>query len=151
MTIKDHIGKPASVEEIKTFETRLGSVLPDDYKCFLASENGGRPDFAFRTFAFQKEDGSLSDSLVNWFNGLNESEDYSIEGNLELFEGRIPEGMLPIATDPFGNLILLGVRDPSVSGIWFWDHEYEPTSIKNIGIYKIANSFEHFVETLGPV
>lgn len=151
MKIKDDIGEPATVEAIEAFEKRHDIRLPDDYRSFLVSQNGGRPEMASRVFTFQKEDGSISDSLVDWFSGLIESEDYSLEEDFSVYEDRIPSGMLPIACDPFGNRILLGVRTPSVSGLWFWDHEIEPMNIRESGIYKIADSFEQFVEGLRPV
>jgi hypothetical protein len=151
MKIKDHIGGPAAVEAIEAFEKRHDIKLPDDYRTFLASQNGGRPEMASRVFTFQKEGGSISDSLVDWFSGLIESEDYSLEEDFNVYKNRIPKGMLPIACDPFGNRILLGVRTPSGSGIWFWDHEIEPTSVRESGIYKIADNFEQFIESLSPV
>lgn len=151
MKIKDRIGEPAEEEAIEAFEKRHGIRLPDDYRDFLASQNGGRPEMDSRVFTFQKEDNSTSDSLIDWFSGLIEREDYSLEGDLDIYEDRVPVGMLPIACDPFGNLILLGVRDPLVSGVWFWDHEIEPTSVQGSGIYKIADNFEQFIESLSPV
>ncbi len=151
MKIKDHIGAPASPETIKTFEENHGINLPDDYRDFLQSQNGGRPEMTSRVFTFQKEDGSTSDSLVDWFSGLIESEEYSLEEDMDIYEDRIPKGMLPIACDPFGNLILLGVREQSTSGVWFWDHEIEPTGVTESGIYKVAPSFGQFIESLSAV
>jgi hypothetical protein len=150
MKIKDHIGDPSTVEAIDAFEKSHGIRLPADYRGFLASYNGGRPEKEFRVFTFQKEDGLTSDSLVDWFSGLIESEDYSLEEDFEIYADRIPQGMLAIACDPFGNLILLGVRESAASGVWFWDHENEPTSILASGIYKIADGFEEFIESLTP-
>jgi hypothetical protein len=151
MKIKDYIGSPPTMEAIEAFENSHGIRLPDDYKGFLACYNGGRPEKDFRVFTFQKEDGATADSLVDWFSGLIESDDYSLEEDFEIYADRIPQGMLAIACDPFGNLILLGVRDSTGSGVWFWDHEKEPTSTGESGIYRIAESFEGFIESLTPI
>lgn len=151
MKIKDTIGEPAPPEAIDAFEARHGIRLPDDYKRFLGSQNGGRPEMTHRVFIFRTEGGSTSDSLVDWFSGLVEGGDYSLEEDLDIYSQRIPDEMLPIACDPFGNLILLGVGDATVAGVWFWDHEIEPTSVRDPGIYKVADHFEKFVGSLGPV
>ncbi len=150
MKIKDILGPPASPEQIEAFERRHGIRLPNDYRHFLSCHNGGRPDKAFRVFTFETKSGSRSDSLVDWFSGLVVRDNYSLDNDLDTYSGRIPEGMLPIARDPFGNLILLGVQD-SKSGIWFWDHEIEPTDIQQSGIYKVSDNFELFVKSLAPI
>ena len=151
MNIKDKIGEPASNEDVKSFEQEHDFVLPEDYKNFLVTFNGGRPEKDTRAFTFKKEDGTVSDSLVGWFNGLIDGDEYSLEEEIDIYDERIPAGMLPIASDPFGNAILIGVSSDDVSGVWFWDHEIEPESINDSGIYKIAESFDQFLAILQPV
>ena len=38
------------------------------------------------------------------------------------YAGRLPEKMLPIGTDPGGNLLLLGIEDRA--GVYVWDHDH---------------------------
>lgn len=151
MKIKDTLGAPASLSEIEAFQKRHRVQLPGDYQNFLGCHNGGRPEMSFRVFTFKKKNGEESNSLVAWFSGIVSSENYSLDEDLDTYADRIPLGMLPVARDPFGNLILLDIRDPNKSGIWFWDHEIEPTSFQQNGIYKISDSFEQFVSSLAPV
>lgn len=151
MKIKDPIGDPATFEDIGAFEKKHGIHLPDDYRQFLNIHNGGRPERAHRVFTFQTRSGAVSESLVNWFSGLVSRQNYSLENDIETYAERIPGHMLPIACDPFGNVILLDLREPGKSGIWFWDHEKEPASIQEAGIYKIADSFTEFVKGLSPI
>jgi len=46
---------------------------------------------------------------------------------LDTYEGQIPEGWVPIALDPGGNLLLLGSDDVG-SRIFAWDHEHSELS-----------------------
>jgi len=149
MKISDKLGASASLNEIISFEIKYNFKLPDDYRNFLKNFNGGRPEKNYRVFTYYKQDGSKSNSLVDWFNGLIDGLHYSLEEDIDIYEGRIPEDMLPIASDPFGNLVLLGVG--ANNGIWFWDHEIEPFDTGSDGIYKVTDNFESFVNMLTPL
>src|SRR5438128_1442884 len=92
-------------KETTEFEHNQDISLPEDYRDFLLKNNGGEPQpngFTFRT-EFGKEENSLIDKFFSLSStGLL----YSIEENLHEYKGRIPERQLPIACDPFGNLVL---------------------------------------------
>jgi hypothetical protein len=60
------------------------------------------------------------------------------------YEGRLPEGTIPIAYDPFGNLILLGIRGESKGKVLFWDHESELDE-EGAAIVTLAPTFEGFL------
>src|SRR5437763_926852 len=95
----------ASEESIQKVEARLGSPFPADYRRFMTEANGGRPDPS--GFTFDTPDGT-SDSSVRYFLTLDESERlYAIQRFLDRYGDRIPGNMLPIASDSFGNLVLL--------------------------------------------
>lgn len=151
MKIKDAIGGAAALEVIEAFERKHGRQLPADYKQFLNVYNGGRPERSSRVFVFQTKDGAQSDSLVNWFSGLVERENYSLEKDIQTYHGRIPEHTMPIACDPFGNLILIAFKESGRDGLWFWDHENEPANFGETGLYRIADNFTAFVESLTPL
>jgi hypothetical protein len=135
----------ASETAIGDFEKRLGSPLLGPYRRFLRDTNGGRPEPS--AFHFRTESGE-GDSSVDWFYTLSSDEDYNIEDNLHMFRERIPAGAVPIACDPFGNQILLGVAVKR-GGVFFWDHEQEsdlePTW-ENIA--RVADSFDEFLQLL---
>jgi len=61
---------------------------------------------------------------------------------------QIPPELLPIAPDPGGNLICLGIAGDVVDKVYFWDHEREghPTDWSNIDL--IADSFDAFFARL---
>lgn len=152
MKFKHRFGAPAKPLLIKLFENRYGIVLPEDYRKFLAPVNGGRPEEANCVFRFINEAGSTTESVVHGLYGLVKEDGPSqLDWNIEIFRSRIPNGMIPIGEDPFGNQILLEVSKPSHVGLWFWDHEKEPDTIDDSGIYRISDSFDQFVESLTPL
>ncbi len=73
------------------------------------------------------------------------------------YQGRIPDDLLWIADDPFGNAICIGIRGRYFGKVYFWDHEREPDektwdgSVETAGnIQFLANSFRQFVAGLKP-
>src|SRR5438874_2719786 len=105
--------RDANEADVSHFEMSIAVRLPDDYREFLLRYNGGYPSpNGFRG----------GDEVLNHFFGLWQKH---ADLNYELLAHRrfIPEGMIPIASDPFGNAILLEVANPNRGRIWFWDHE----------------------------
>jgi hypothetical protein len=92
-----------------------------------------------------------SGSLVNWFFTLNQDEQtYFIPLLVEVYKERIPSNLLPIAEDPFGNLVLLDIGVKSYGAIYFWDHENENPDGDSWrdNVSYIAPSFTDFVNGL---
>lgn len=136
----------ASEASLREFEHRLGKTLPDDYRRFLAEFNGGRP--IPRNFdAIDGDDGSL----VHFFFTLDSNAPYyQLTKKIETYAMRVPDGLLPIACDDFGNLVLLDIGAKRVGDVSFWDHERENTEgdpyWDNISL--VASSFTEFVNSL---
>lgn len=138
-------GLPAiSTTRLKRMEDILEVHLPSGYRSFLQKWNGGVP----RADGFQSESGR--DESVDCFLGVGTGIDSGQPSDLLTFLGeyaeRLPEGLLPIAYDPFGNLILLGLEKEN-QGVWFWDHELEPEpesgEVENVE--RAARTFEAFL------
>lgn len=149
MIITEHLTdlRPTD-EQLAAFERLIAGVLPEDYRAFLKSENGGRPEPA--GFQFKARDGRKEESSVHYFYALHEGRIGNLEKHFATFRGRIPPDYLAIATDPFGNGILLRIAARNPGKIYFWDHEKEgeedmPT-LKNMSL--VANSFTEFVDSL---
>jgi len=146
MEIVERISKHgATWQEIELLEQRIKRQLPDDYRQFLVSENGGRP--APTAFEGPEGDGSV----IHFFFTLDASSPYyRMHNELDMLHDRIPSDLLPIASDDFGNIILLDLGAKSVGAIYFWDHENENMDgdpwWDNISY--IAPSFSTFVENL---
>jgi len=139
----------ASEDTIRKLEQELNVELPDDYRRFLAESNGGRPEPS--GFVFQTPDGQSSDSLVDWFLTLNPSEDlYTLSEYRMMYQDRTPPLMLPIACDPFGNLVLLDIGARTKGTVCLWDHEQESMGkLTWENISNVAPSFSDFQESLG--
>lgn len=132
---------------IASMEKELGFALPADYRTFLSQYNGGRP--VPECFTFLDEDGPYNDSLVDWFLsvGVDDPSDFFDYYSMYVEGERVPPNMLPIAHDPFGNLILLSRSGDDAGAIYFWDHENEgDADYSNLNY--IGKSLEHFLGRL---
>ena len=112
---------PVSAEALAEAEARLaklGHHIPPSYKAFLAEQDGGDP--VRDVFRFRERDRDQQDT-VRLFYGIAESPN----GDLVRRAGSadLPGGLLPIATDAFGNLVVLDGRDGRDGPVLFWDHE----------------------------
>lgn len=147
MPITEHLtdSRPTD-EQLAAFERLIEGVLPDDYRQFLKSENGGRPEP--NSFRFKLRDGREEDGAVHYFYALHEGQIGSLESKFEIFRERIPPDYLAIATDSFGNQILLRIAARNPGKIYFWDHEKEEDVPTLRNMSSIANSFTEFVGSL---
>jgi hypothetical protein len=73
---------------------------------------------------------------------------------LATYDERVPGWLLPVASDEYGNLFAVSLREPDNGSVWFWDHEEEadegePPSEENIE-YK-AKDWLSFLAALAPV
>jgi len=144
------INKPPTEEtRVSALENQLGRTLPAEYREFLLRYNGGKPKPGI--FRFALRNGRNTDSRVHWFLSLYEGEFSNLERNIDTFRGRLPADMLPIADDPFGNIVLLGLHGDVRGKVYFWDHEAEPDSQPDwSNIDLIADSFDSFMRALTP-
>jgi hypothetical protein len=139
---------PIDAPEIARVERELAVRLPDRYRAFLLETNGGRP--SPNVFVFQGPTGPQED-LVHWLFGIHFGELASLVGQVRRSRGRVPDTLIPIGEDPFGNLICLAVTGSAAGRVLFWDHEREasegePPATDNL--YPIADSFDAFLGSL---
>ena len=135
--------RPANLD---TFEELLETRLPEDYRDFLLTNNGGRP----RVSGFRIADGEqTSDEMLDYFLGIAPGEPDDIVAFLERYSDRLAPDLLPIAYDPFGNLICLGLSEPFEGQVLFWDHELEPEEDDDeySNVTLVASDFKLFLES----
>jgi hypothetical protein len=115
---------------IQELEKMIGSNLPKDYRDFLKKNNGGYPDK--QCFG--------NGNIVNFFLGFypNTKPEVSINYYMQIYQGRYPDGTLPIASAGVGDLILLGIEEKINSNIFYWDSNGEIDYHNNVN-----NSFEN--------
>lgn len=164
VTIRDanHFG-PLTEERLTKLEAKLKARLPDEYRSFLLKYNGGRPDRQRFLFTGENYNGEEQESILEWFFAVHDQpydEDAEWEENgdddflpyfaqpldhvLQDYRSETTEtDTVPIARDPCGNLITLGLRGERTGKIYFYDHEIDMPTL-------LANRFSEFLEDLLP-
>ncbi len=137
----------ASENAIQSLEKTLGCRLPEDYRRFLETENGGKP--IERLFEIAANNPPSKEAVRAFFGLDGTPKQYDILHQMKQFSGRFPDGLLAIASDSFGNLLLLDLGTKSKGAVYFWDHEKEsmdePTW-ENISV--VSMSFQDFVDSM---
>ncbi|NVM92880.1 hypothetical protein FHT32_006573 [Variovorax sp. SG517] len=135
-------------EDIRSFESAMGKI-PEDYKSFLKSNNGGIPS---ATLLKTKS----NERVINALLALKAPPGFgdSIESHLNVYEGRIPSNTIPIASAGSGDLILLNI-DPSKFGeVLYWDHNFESDDDDASDYFGntevVSDSFSAFLDKLTP-
>ena len=136
-----------SIEEIQSFEKKIGLIFPKDYKDFLVKYNGGAPSPASFDF-YDKSDASTIRSFFSIEKDNHNTE--SINWTLKLYNGRLPKYFLPVASDLGDNLILLDCSLEN-KGVFFWDHEEEADEDEEPtmdNMHYLSENFENFLFSL---
>lgn len=130
------------------FQKTVVLPLPDAYREFLKLHNGGRPNPS--SFEFRNAEGTSERSRVHYFFGLHSGRVGNLKFQFENYQDRVPLGLLPVATDPFGNLILLKLIGKHDAPVFFWDHEEESEDDEPYwdNIFQINLSFQDFIKSL---
>ncbi|MEV6527555.1 SMI1/KNR4 family protein [Longispora sp. NPDC051575] len=132
---------PAPANKIAELDSQLPGVLPEDYRAYLRHQDGGRL--------------TSNDEAIKEIFGVGDVPDHaSIWAKLEVYEGRVPTWLVPVASDAFGNLFCLSLRGTDHGSVWFWDHEGEPeddddTPTEENLTFK-ARSWQEFLDRLQP-
>ena len=146
-------------EQIQAVEREIGTVLPADYREFLAHYGG-----------YAAYSGSLSSRIlrafpgahftgeevpVNVFLGIKKdsSDAYNLLSTYYCFRERMPFNFLPIADDLLGNMVCLAVSGEDQGSVYCWDREGEEDVDEGeepgySNVYLLAKSFDEFINTL---
>lgn len=145
--------KKNEIKDIIEFEKNYNVSFPPQYKHHLLSYNGGAPHPDIFSFT---EKGTKTNSRINYFYAIGSSGSDNFNEVMETFkvdDKRMPDHILPIAEDPFGNVVCISSGANDFGRIYFWDHEMEvdysvsdDTDYSNL--YFIANSFNEFIKML---
>jgi SMI1-KNR4 cell-wall len=139
-------GPPLTEEDVIEVERTIGVPLPSDYREFLRTYNGGRPepcDFPIEGLA-----NSPFGEIQTFFGIHDPIESCNLDWNVEMFTGRLPENFLPIACDSGGDLICYSLFGDDAGAVVFWDYHHEPPEPSYENVYAIANSFPAFLESI---
>jgi hypothetical protein len=146
----DKPGPQVGEREVEAFETLVGARLPQDFRAFMLSSNGGVPvvERGGRVMIVDFE-GELAD--VRHLLGLREEYSYSLMKAVAVFRERVPAGSIPIGRTSGGDLFLLCLSGARRGEVWFWNHELEVDEGEVAGMQNItpvAASFTAFLERL---
>jgi hypothetical protein len=141
-----------SEDELEALERQLGARLPADYRAFLTTYGG----YAFDqlvTFPYRQPYAGGERGVLSVFFGNLPGDAYDLLRNRNTYRGRVPSDLLPVATDPGGNLIALALGGEHKGKLYFWDHEEEEMVEEGkapgySNVYLIANSFDDLMDSL---
>ncbi|MGE4182891.1 MAG: SMI1/KNR4 family protein [Limisphaerales bacterium] len=147
---------PVSGEVITALRRALGVSIPEEYFEFLRQTNGGTPSQLNNSFPVSGNrdiDPEIRFVTVDFFFQAIDEDYPSLEliNVYDVFEGRIPLGMLPFARNPFGDLFLLGPSSGKNAGVYYWDHDTEGSAGPHnptANIAKLTDTFQEFIDAL---
>ena len=153
MTIFFNTLSSLKLSQIEAVEKFSGLKFPESYKNHLLKYNGGQCDP--NVFSFT-ENGERTQSNINWFLAIDDEEDESLQeyiNDYKIDEKRLPKHILPIAHDPFGNLICISCGKKDFGYVYFWDHEEEvdyqiSKDDDYSNLYLIKDDFDKFINEL---
>ena len=144
--------RPLAEEDVARAEAELGVALPPAYRRFLLEHNGGRPspaDFKI-TWRGQPFSPGWRVSTVGDFHAIYDGKAVNLLVDAREYKDRLPAGVLPVAEDPGGNLIVIGTTGDALGKIFFWVHElegdFDETDAANLGF--VADDFDAFLAAL---
>lgn len=142
-------GKKIGNVELDDLERKYQFSLPEEYRNFLRTNNGGHP--TPEAFSARYNDGSERESIIDYFFEVGTKGPYIIDStinNLQVLDQRISRDVIPIANTPFGDLICLGVKGKAAGKVFFWNLEDDEDNapVEDLGL--IANSFQEFIDSL---
>lgn len=137
-------GRPLSVGDLSNLEDQLRLALPEAYRSFLLTYNGGRPKpnaFPIRNLP------SNPFGVIQVFFGIDYPvESCSLEWNLSAYRGRISANLLPIACTDGGDLVCLSLFGIDEESVVFWDSYGELEGPGDANIYHVAENFAAFID-----
>lgn len=136
----EKIHEDLSVESLESFEAYHNLKLPKDYREFLLMYNGGYPNPGIYTIGDEQ-----GESVLNIFYGIGDMYD-NLEKKFDIFDEILEIGFIPIADDPSGNQICIGMNGEHFGRIYHWAHDEENDELDNM--YFIANSLNEFLMSL---
>ena len=138
---------PLNEDFLKTLEMYLDINFPSEYRFFLRDFNGGKTG----NRGFSMKNDQKNRSALDRLFGFVPNKYNNILLYLKNYKDRIPQNTFPIGYDPFGNLILISVKNKDRGKIYFWDHEMEADEGETpdcSNLTLIADSFDEFIEGL---
>ena len=147
MEIIDSLSQISEID-LTDLERKTGIKLPNQYRKFLLKYNGGTP----QPNRFNTQDNKVESMITKFLPIANISDDNlleEIEGITQV--GQIPNNLIPIATDPGDDRLVLSVSGSDCGKVYYWAWGEEPRK-NHTPSYKymrlVANSFDELLALL---
>jgi len=125
--------------DVSEFETRIGFKLPNIYREFLMTKNGG--SCKKKTILLDNGIEVLCDQLY----GLNKIDELDLDFWYQEFGGELPSNCVIIGSDPGGGIYLL-IKAGSKWQVMYYDHQYSfESSSGEENTYKAEISLENLL------
>ena len=152
LEITRYKGKKSATEgQIAALEKQLGCRLPDEYRNFLLTRNGGQPNPPYVQIPGTHIDNVGVSDIFGLFGTAKEYP--SIFGAIQIHEPVLPKGYLPIARG--SDLFTLSLRKKDFGCIHFWDHETDQVDdddrFLESASHLLAGSFDEFLTRIAVV
>ena len=144
----DECGPPISKDDLTSLERQLGCTLPLDYAEFLLRTNGGSPTPDTVPIQNWPEGGPDDDVRMLYFYGADPSHTCDLRWRFAVYAGRMPEGLLPIATTGGGDQFCMWLTGTSRGAVVLWDHEAEDQPPTHANLHPVAPNFTAFLALL---
>lgn len=151
----DFTNSPAGATEsqIEIIEGYLGYRLPKQYRLFLLEHNGGKPNpNTCDTYSLDAQDEKINTGGVRYLfhadPDFKREVDYYLLDYIKTYEHRVPQELIPIGADVFGNCFCLAVAGPYEGATLFWEHEEETDPPSYYNIEFVAKDFNTFLSSL---
>ena len=129
--------------DIAAFEAQYGFKLPLPLREFLLATNGGRPERDL--FEIHGLNGNPL-GRVHLFFGLKDPvESCNLDWNLEVFQERLPPGLLPIATTEGADKVCLSIAGADAGRVFYWDAQARSGTHS---LYLLADTLDAFIAAL---
>ncbi|MFJ7755056.1 SMI1/KNR4 family protein [Peribacillus muralis] len=136
----------ATQEAVKGFQEFVGFEIPEDYKQFLLQYNGGTTEVQNSKFYVDTLDTLV---CLNILYGLDlQDKGLDLRKWHEEKKEDLHKNCIIIGNDTCAGKILL-INNEEEKGVYFWDQGwYSDPSSQDENIYKVAESFQSFIEGL---
>jgi cell wall assembly regulator SMI1 len=142
------VGPATTEQRVRDFEARLGRTLPASYREFILRYNGGDP--LCGDICAYDDAGQIAHvgPQIESFFSLDAPHEHTAITTPADHVWPQPPHLLPIASDPFGNLFALDLRLESPEVV-FLDHEDRDTTIVD-PLSVVTNDFDELLRFIKP-
>ncbi|OAI54635.1 hypothetical protein AYO47_09910, partial [Planctomyces sp. SCGC AG-212-M04] len=143
---RDKGRKAATESQVASLEKRLGCRLPEEYREFLLTRNGGRPNPPYVQIPGVPGIDNVGVGVIAGLFGTADTTN-SIAWGIEHLGQSLPAGHLPVAWD--SDLFTLSLRKKDFGCVHFWFHETDEVDDDDRYLesasHLLAGSFDEFL------